>query len=78
MFVHAYPTPQAAQAASCDEIIATLRSGKHSNPLHAAPEIVEELRHPQVVASAVIVRAKSRLMLALAKHLLVVIEDIAS
>ena len=43
-----------------------------------APKIFEELHRPQLVASEVIVRAKSRLMLSLVKQLLVVIEEIAS
>ena len=77
LFLQAYPTPQAAQAASVEEITATLRTGKHTNPTRAAPKIVEELHRPQLVASEVIVRAKSRLMLSLVKQLLVVIEDIA-
>jgi Transposase IS116/IS110/IS902 family len=78
VFLQAYPTPQAAQAASLDEITATLRAGKHSNPTRAAPKIFEELHRPQLVASEVIVRAKSRLMLSLVKQLLVVIEEIKS
>jgi hypothetical protein len=43
-----------------------------------APKIFEELHRPQLVATAVIVRAKSRLMLALVKQLLVVIQEITS
>jgi transposase len=78
LFLQAYPTPQAAQAASVEEIIATLRAGKHPNPGRAAAKIVEELHRPQLVASEVIVRAKSRLMLSLVKQLLVVIEEIAA
>ena len=78
VFLQAYPTPQAAQAASLAEITATLRLGKHTNPTKAAPKIFEELHRPQLVASEVIVRAKSRLMLSLVKQLLVVIEEIAS
>jgi transposase len=78
VFLQAYPTPQAAQAASLEEITATLRTGKHTNPTQVAPKIVEELRHPQLVANEVIVRAKSRLMLALVKQLLLVIEEIES
>jgi transposase len=78
VFLQAYPTPQAAQAASLDELTATLRAGKHTNPRQAAPKIFEELHRPQLVASEVIVRAKSRLMLSLVKQLLVVIEEIAS
>jgi transposase len=78
VFLQAYPTPQAAQAASLDELTATLRAGKHTNPRRAAPKIFEELHRPQLVASEVIVRAKSRLMLSLVKQLLVVIAEIAS
>src|SRR5581483_10014906 len=78
VFLQAYPTPQAAQAASEEEILATLRMGKHTNPRQAATEIAEELHRPHLVASPVMVRTKSRLMLSLAKQLLVVIEEIAS
>jgi Transposase IS116/IS110/IS902 family len=78
VFLQAYPTPQAAQAASVDDITATLRAGKHTNPTQVAPRIFEELHRPQLVASPVTVRAKSRLMLSLVKQLLVVIEEIKS
>jgi transposase len=78
LFLQAYPTPQAAQAASVEEITATLRAGKHSNPRRVAPMIVAELHRPQLVASPVMVRAKSRLMRSLVKQLLVVIEEIKS
>jgi len=78
VFLQTYSTPQAAQAASLEEITATLRTGKHTNPTHVAPKIVEEVHRPQLVATEVIVRAKSRLMLSLVKQLLIVVEDIAS
>lgn len=78
VLLQAYPTPQAAQAASLEEIIATLHEGRHTNPMQAASEIVEELHRPHLVASAIIVRTKSRLKLSLVKQLLVVIEDLAS
>jgi transposase len=78
LFLQAYPTPQAALAASVEQITATLRTGKHPNPSKVALKIVEELHRPQLVASEVIVRAKSRLMLALVKQLLVVIQEIKS
>ena len=78
VFLQAYPTPQAAQAATLEQLTATLRTGKHTNPTRAAPKIVEEVHRPQLVATEVIVRAKSRLMLSLVKQLLVVIEDIAT
>ena len=78
LFLQAYPTPQAAQAATLEEITATLRTGKHTNPRRAAPKIFEEVHRPQLVAEEVIVRAKQRLMLSLVKQLLVVIEEITS
>jgi len=78
LFLQAYPTQEAVQAASLDEIIATLRAGKHTNPRGAAPKIFEEVHRPQLTAHPVVVRAKSRLMLSLVKQLLVVIEDLAS
>ena len=78
VFLQTYPTPQAAQAASLEEITATLRLGKHTNPTKAAPKLVEELHRPQLVANPVIVRAKSRLMLSLVKQLPVVLQEIAS
>ncbi len=78
VFLQTYPTPQVAQAASLEAITATLRMGKHPHPRQVAPKLFEELHRPQLVASEVIVRAKSRLMLSLVKQLLIVIEDIAS
>jgi transposase len=78
VFLQAYPTPQAAQAATLAEITATLRTGKHTNPTRAASKIFDEVHRPQLVAKEVIVRAKQRLMLSLVKQLLVVIEDIAT
>ena len=78
VFLQAYPTPQAVQAASLEEITATLRSGKQTNPTRVALQIFEEVHRPQLVAQEVIVRAKSRLMLSLVKQLLVVIQEIAS
>ncbi len=78
VFLQTYPTLQAAQSASVEEITTTLRLAKHTNPTRAACKIVEELHRPQLVASAVIIRAKSRLMLSLVNQLLVVIKDIAS
>jgi transposase len=58
VFLQAYPTPQSAQAASASEIVATLHTGKHTNPRQAAARIVEEMHRPQLVANAVTVRAR--------------------
>jgi transposase len=78
LFLQVYPTPQAAQAASVEEITATLRASKYPKPRQAAPKIFAELHQPQLVANPITVRAKSRLMLSLVKQLLIIIEDLAS
>lgn len=78
VFLQTYPTPQQAQAASLDELLVALRAGKYPHPMQAASEIFAELHRPHLVASPVVVRTKSRLMLSLTKQLLPVIEDIAS
>lgn len=78
LFLQAYPTPQAAAAASLEEIAALLKTSKYPNAKAAARRILEELHRPQLVANEVIVRAKSRLLLSLVRQLLPVIEDIKS
>ncbi len=77
VFLQTYPTPQAVQAASQEEILATLRMGKHTHPKQVACTIFQEVHRPQLQASEIIVRTKSRLMLSLVKQLLVIIEEIA-
>jgi transposase len=62
VLLQTYPTPQAVQTASVEEITATLRAGKYTNPTRVAPKIFQELHGPQ----------------SLVKQLLLVIEDIAS
>lgn len=78
VFLQTYPTPEAATAASIEELKVTLRQGKHHNPSVVARTIYAELRRPHLTAKEVTVRAKSRLMLSLVKQLLVVVEDIAA
>jgi transposase len=78
LFLQRYPTQEAAGAASQEELIATLRAAGHTNPRQAGHKIWEELHRPQLVASPATVRAKSRLMLALTRQLLPVLEDSAS
>lgn len=77
-FLQTYATPQAAQSASLQEITETLRKGKHTRPSRVAATIVEEVHRPHLVASPVIVRTKSRLMLSVVKQLVVVMAEIAS
>jgi transposase len=78
LFLQTYPTPQAAQAASLEEITALLKTSKYPGARQAAMRILEELHRPHLVANEVIVRAKARLTLSLARQLLPVIEDIKS
>ncbi|WP_126578417.1 IS110 family transposase [Tengunoibacter tsumagoiensis] len=78
IFLHTYPTPEAAGAASIEEMEETLRQGKHRNPAAVAKTIAAELSRPHLRAKEVIVRTKSRLALSLIKQLLVVVEDIAA
>ena len=76
LFLQTYPTPQAAMAASAEQITEVLRQAKHSNPIPTASEIVERLQHPHLQADAVTTRAKSRLLLALVSQLLPLLEQI--
>ena len=77
VFLQTYPTPQAAQAASTDQITQVLKKAGHPNPLGVAPKIGARLQQPHLRADAVITRTKSRLMLALVSQLLPLIEHIA-
>lgn len=77
LFLQTYPTPQAAMAASAQQITEVLRRAKHPHPIPAAAEIVERLHQPHLQADAVTTRAKSRLMLALISQLLPLLEQIA-
>ena len=78
LFLQTYPTPQAAMAASAEQIKEVLRRAKHSNPTPVATTIFERLHQPHVQADAVTTRTKSRLMLVLASQLLPLIEQICS
>jgi transposase len=76
LFLQTYPTPQAAIAASAEQITEVLRHAKHSNPIPTATEIVARLQQPHLQADAVTTRAKARLMLALVSQLLPLLEQI--
>ncbi len=77
LFLQSYPTPQAAMAASRQEIEQTLRRARHSNPTAIASKIVERLHQSRLQADAVTTRTKSRLMQALVSQLLPLLEQIA-
>jgi transposase len=77
LFLQTYPTPQAAMAASAEQILDVLRQARHSNPTTVAPKIFERLHQPHLQADAVTTRTKSRLLLVLVSQLLPLIEQIA-
>ncbi len=77
LFLQTYPTPQEAAAASVEQIHQVLKQAKHPQPSKAALHIVEQLQQPQLQADAVTIRTKSRLMLALVRQLLPLLEQIA-
>jgi hypothetical protein len=70
VFLQTYPTPQAAMAASAQQIEHVLRAAKHSNPSLVAAQIFERLHQPHLQADVVTTRTKSRLMLVLVSQLL--------
>jgi len=77
LFLQTYPTPQAAQAASCEQIQQVLQSCKHPQAKAVASSIVEQVHQSHLQADAVTIRTKSRLTLALVSQLLPLIEQIA-
>jgi transposase len=76
-FLQTYPTPQAAMAASVEQITQGLKQAKYPNPTAGAATIFQRLHQPHLQADAVITRAKSRVMLVLVSQRLPLIEQIA-
>src|SRR6266480_2397798 len=74
LFLQTYPTPQAAMAASAEQITEVLRRAKHPHPISVAAEIVERLHQPHLQADAVTTRAKARLLLVLVSQRLSLLE----
>ena len=77
LFLQTYPTAQEAAAASVEQIQEVLRQTRHPHARKAALTIVKQLQQPQLQADAVTIRTKSRLMLALVRQLLPLMEQIA-
>ena len=77
-FLQAYPTLEAAQAASEAEILAVLQTGPFPNVKAKAQAIWQQVHRPQLQADAITTRTKSRLMLALVQQLAPVMEAIAA
>lgn len=77
LFLQAYPTPQAAHAATLSQLTLTLKQANHSNPHTVAPKIFEHLHQPHLTADAITTRTKARLMQAIVHQLLTLLEQIA-
>ena len=78
LFLQAYPTLQAARSAEVSQVETLLKQCRYPGPKKAAAKIVEQVAQPSLAADAVTTRTKSRLMLALVRQLLPVIEEIAA
>jgi transposase len=77
-FLRAYPTLQAARAASVEELAALLKQARYPGAKPKAQEIAKHLQQPCLHASEVITRTKSRLMLALVDQLEPLLKQIAN
>ena len=77
-FLQAYPTPQAAMAASVEQVRELLGSTGYPTPEKGAVKIVAVLHQPHLVADEVTTRTKARLMQALVAQLLPLLEQIAA
>lgn len=78
VFLQTYPTPEAAQTASVEQICQVLRSAGHTTASKVAPTIFEQLHQPSLRANAVTTRTKARLAVALIIQLLPLVEQIAA
>ena len=76
-FLRAYPTLQAARAASVEELATMLKQARYPGAKLKAQEIVKHLQQPCLHASEVTTRTKSRLMLALVDQLEPLLKQIA-
>jgi transposase len=76
-FLRAYPTLQAARAASAEELTSVLKQAKYPGASQKAPQIVKHLQQPCLHACEVITRTKARLMLALVDQLEPLLKQIA-
>jgi hypothetical protein len=77
-FLQAYPTPQAAEQASLEDITLVLKQAKHRRLAGTGEHIWGQLRQPSLQADAITTRTKSRLMLALAQQLCLLLDQLAA
>ncbi|HEU5378435.1 MAG TPA: IS110 family transposase [Ktedonobacteraceae bacterium] len=75
LFLQAYPTLEAAQAATQEQVRVLLKQAGHPTAGKVAATIVEAVRQPQLRADPITIKTKSRLMLALVAQLLPLIEQ---
>jgi transposase len=78
LFLQTFPTPQQAAAASVEQLKAVLKQAGHTSAEKVAPKIFAQLHQPELVADAVTIRTKARLMLALVAQLLALLDQIAA
>jgi transposase len=78
MFLQTYPTLEAAQTASVEQIRQVLASAGHTTASKVALKIFAQLHQPSLRADAVTTRTKARLALALIAQLLPLVEQIAA
>jgi transposase len=76
-FLRAYPTLQAARAASVEELAALLKQARYPGARQKAEALAKHLRQPCLQANEVTTRTKSRLMLALVDQLEPLLKQIA-
>jgi len=77
-FLRAFPTPDAARAATVKRIAAVLTAARYATAEAKAREMWERVRQPQLTADPVVTRAKARLLLTLAAQLQVLVVEIAA
>jgi transposase len=78
LFLQTYPTPQEAMSATASQIALVLKTAGHPLPEKTATKIVEHLHQPHLTADDMTTRTKSRLVLALIRQLIPVLEEIAA
>jgi transposase len=76
-FLRAYPTLQAARAATAEELATLLKQARYPGAKQAAQRLVAQLQEPCLQANEVTTRTKSRLMLALLDQLEPLLKQIA-
>jgi hypothetical protein len=77
-FLQAFPTPQSATQASQEAITLVLKQARHPHFARIGRRVWEQLRQPSLQADAITTRTGSRLMLALAKQLFLLQEQLAA